>query len=120
METLNSKVLLFGEYSLLYNSMALTIPYDRFSGKFNFCKEGLVDPTIHSSNLSLTNFCNHILENHMDENFALNVKKFKAELEVVCFSKVTFHKVLDLEVQVLLWRRFSCVIWTKRTNSKPK
>jgi mevalonate kinase len=81
METLNSKVLLFGEYSLLYNSMALTIPYDRFSGKFNFCKEGLVDPTIHSSNLSLTNFCNHILENHMDENFALNVKKFKAELE---------------------------------------
>ncbi len=81
MDTLNSKVLMFGEYSLMYNSMALTIPYDRFSGKFTFCKDGLTDPSIQSSNLSLTNFCHHILENHMDENFALNVKKFKKELE---------------------------------------
>ena len=81
METFNSKVLMFGEYSLLYNSMALTMPYNRFTGKFTFCKEGMIDPTIHSSNLSLKNFCHHILDNHVDENFALNVKKFKSEIE---------------------------------------
>jgi len=81
METFNSKVLMFGEYSLLYNSMALTMPYNRFTGKFTFCTEGMIDPTIHSSNLSLKNFCHHILDNHVDENFALNVKKFKSEIE---------------------------------------
>lgn len=32
----HSKILLFGEYSLLYGSMALSIPSSRFKGKLNF------------------------------------------------------------------------------------
>ncbi|MGV8964005.1 MAG: mevalonate kinase [Candidatus Saccharimonadaceae bacterium] len=39
-ETLNnpfhSKIMLFGEYSIIYESMALTIPYSHFNGSLNF------------------------------------------------------------------------------------
>ena len=39
-ETLNnpfhSKIMLFGEYSIIYGSMALTIPYSHFNGSLNF------------------------------------------------------------------------------------
>ncbi len=32
----NAKILLFGEYSVIFNSRALTIPYSYFSGKWSF------------------------------------------------------------------------------------
>lgn len=32
----NAKILLFGEYSVIFNSMALSIPYTYFTGKFSF------------------------------------------------------------------------------------
>jgi mevalonate kinase len=81
MDTFNSKVLMFGEYSLLYNSMALTMPYNRFKGKFTFSEFDVNNLEAQSSNLSLKKFCHHILDNHVDEGFALNVKKFKSEIE---------------------------------------
>lgn len=36
MNTYNSKILLFGEYSLLYHSMALTMPYTKYAGSWDF------------------------------------------------------------------------------------
>lgn len=81
MERFTSKVLMFGEYSLLYNSMALTIPFDKFSGKFSYPDSEENKAEALESNLGLRKFCNHILENHTDEQFKLNVLNFKAELE---------------------------------------
>lgn len=72
---------MFGEYSLLYDSMALTIPFDKFSGKFSYADPADNNATALSSNQGLRKFCNHILENHTDEQFKLNVQNFKAELD---------------------------------------
>ena len=33
------KILLFGEYGILLNSMALSLPFSRYSGRFSFAKE---------------------------------------------------------------------------------
>ncbi len=47
MRSFNSKILLFGEYTLLYKSKALTMPYDKFTGRWesngtsSFAKESL-------------------------------------------------------------------------------
>lgn len=81
MENFNSKVLLFGEYSVLYNSMALVMPCDRFSGQLNFFAGG--EDQSHFANTSneyLKKFSAFIAE-HMDENFVLEVKKLESEIE---------------------------------------
>ncbi len=82
MEKFSSKVLMFGEYSLLYNSMALTMPYDKFSGHFTYPDAG--DSQNHLailSNNGLRKFCDHLLQQHTQEDFKLNVSKFKEELD---------------------------------------
>lgn len=61
--------------------MALTIPFDKFSGQFSYANPDDKDSLAMSSNQGLRKFCNHILENHTDEQFKLNVQKFKAELD---------------------------------------
>lgn len=81
MEKFTSKVLMFGEYSLLYNSMALTMPFDKFSGKFSYPTSDVETKEALESNQGLRKFCNYLLENHTDEQFKLNVKKFKEELD---------------------------------------
>lgn len=87
METVNSKVLLFGEYGVLYNSMALTIPFKKFSGKLCYPKnteEGAISVL---SNKGIRGFCKHILENHTDETFKLNVSKLSSELDKGLFFR---------------------------------
>jgi len=36
----NSKLLLFGEYGLMFDAMALSVPFERFSGQLAFDEEG--------------------------------------------------------------------------------
>lgn len=81
MEKFTSKVLMFGEYSLLYDSMALTMPYDKFSGQFAFTNLDNKDQSAQNSNIGLRQLCSHMLDHHTDESFKLNVNKFKAELD---------------------------------------
>lgn len=80
MSQLNSKVLLFGEYSVLYDSMALVMPLERFSGELTFDTQGIDDPTILKSNEYLKKFCSFIAD-RVDESFVLEVKRFEKEIE---------------------------------------
>ena len=80
MESFNSKVLLFGEYSALYHSMALVMPYDRFSGQLSFSKDHSQNKFAYRSNEFLKKFL-AFMANHVDENFVLEVKQFEWELE---------------------------------------
>lgn len=80
MESFNSKVLLFGEYSALYNSMALVMPYDRFSGQLTFAKDGTQNKYAYRSNEYLKKFSTFVAS-HVDENFVLEVKQFEREIE---------------------------------------
>lgn len=51
METsVSSKVLLFGEYTVLNNGIALTVPYDKFSGTLSFPEYGDDSATSEKSN----------------------------------------------------------------------
>ena len=80
MESFNSKVLLFGEYSALYNSMALVMPYDRFSGQLTFANGDAQNKFAFHSNEFLKKFSTFIAS-HVDENFVLEVKEFEREID---------------------------------------
>lgn len=80
MERFNSKVLLFGEYTTLYQSMALVMPYDHFSGQLTFATCDQQNKFAYRSNEYLKKFLTYI-SNHVDENFVLEVKQFEWELD---------------------------------------
>jgi len=87
METVNSKVLIFGEYSVLHDSMALTIPFSKFSGKLCYPKHTAENAIAVLSNNGIREFCKHILENHTDETFKLNMTKLSKELDKGLFFR---------------------------------
>lgn len=59
-QSFSSKVLLFGEYSIIIHSMALTVPYDLFEGKLVL--KNITDNTkgIQHSNRELRAFCEYL------------------------------------------------------------
>lgn len=61
--------------------MALTMPFDKFSGQFKYVDEAADDHFAILSNKGLRELCNHMLEQHTEDTFKLNVQKFKAELD---------------------------------------
>lgn len=89
MESFNSKILLFGEYSVLHNSMALVVPCDRYSGQLDFCKNATQNKYAVQSNEYLKKFSGFIAS-HVDENFVLEVKQFEREIENGLF----FHSTI--------------------------
>lgn len=80
MESFNSKILLFGEYTLMHNSQALVIPCDRYSGRLNFYESAQNKAYAIQSNEYLKKFSSFIASN-LDENFVLEVKLFEQEIE---------------------------------------
>ena len=86
MERLNSKVLLFGEYAVLNNGMALVIPLEKYHGQFEFYKSSDKNAVALQSNEYLRKFCAFV-SSHMDEDFVLQVKLFEQELEQGLFFR---------------------------------
>lgn len=87
MESVNSKILVFGEYSVLHNGMALTIPFSKFSGQLCYPKNGEESAIAVLSNKGIREFFKHILENHTDETFKLNVNELSRELDKGLFFR---------------------------------
>ncbi|HMU99047.1 MAG TPA: hypothetical protein PLJ37_10775 [Chitinophagales bacterium] len=58
----NSKILLFGEYSAIQNSMSLTLPYQEFSGTLAFDTSDVQSKFIQTSNQDLKSFALYIEE----------------------------------------------------------
>ncbi len=58
----NSKILLFGEYSIIHNSMGLSIPYEAFEGKLTFTPEKLQGEDVQKSNESLRRYAAYLRE----------------------------------------------------------
>lgn len=79
MESFNSKVLLFGEYTVLQRSMALVMPCDLYSGQLNFYDSAHNKTFAVQSNEYLKRF-SAFVASHMDEEFVLEVKRFETEL----------------------------------------
>lgn len=91
-EKFNSKILLFGEYAVLHDGMALVMPCEKYQGSFDFLEEKNSNSnTAHhhkalQSNEYLRKFCAFV-SGHMDEKFVLEVKRFELELEQGLFFK---------------------------------
>lgn len=88
MESFNSKILLFGEYTLMHNSMALVIPCDRYSGHLNFYDSAQNKAYAIQSNEYLKKF-SAFVASHMDEHFVLEVKRFEQEIANGLFFQST-------------------------------
>ena len=68
----NSKLLLFGEYGLMYDAMALSIPFPKFSGFLDFDTD--------SSHLESTTEIRQFLE-HLESNDSTQTLHFSFDLE---------------------------------------
>lgn len=62
-----SKILLFGEYGIIEDSMGLSIPYDQFQGKLEFNKKNT------SSNSNLAQFAEYLEDLIQSEDFTANL-----------------------------------------------
>jgi mevalonate kinase len=82
-QNFHSKILLFGEYSIIQESMGLTLPYDIFKGKLTFEKS--TNPEVHqlkNSNADLKNYLQHLkaLQSKNELAVTLDLVKFEDEL----------------------------------------
>ncbi len=77
-----AKILLFGEYGIILNSMALAIPYPRFSGRLRFCDHfaGQTSGVAYESNNGLKALLNFFRKNAAIYN-PIHLKRFDDELE---------------------------------------
>jgi mevalonate kinase len=81
----HAKIMLFGEYGVICNSMGLTVPYQEFKGRLNF-KEN-VAATLHDfaekSNKSIQNFYSFLKKLHDKKQlkFKLRSDLFKKEID---------------------------------------
>ena len=74
----NSKILLFGEYSLMKGSMALSIPFDKFSGRLTFGTEkNMWDK--HFSRPYLIYYLKFLKDNNLDS--IINTEEFEDDLD---------------------------------------
>lgn len=80
-----AKILLFGEYSVIKNSMALTIPYSHFNGELSFLfNDKYTDYDFaKQSNRKLYNLLGYLrkLKKQENLNFSFNINKFAKDLE---------------------------------------
>ncbi len=75
----NSKILLFGEYSLMKGSMALSIPFDKFQGQLLFDNEGGSIKSNHYSVRYLVEYFNFLEKSGFDN--LLKLSEFKKDIE---------------------------------------
>lgn len=73
----SSKILLFGEYSLMYGSMALSIPYNKFTGQLIIDKDYKFKDT-HISQKYIIDYLDY-LENHRLSEL-INVEQIKTDI----------------------------------------
>ncbi|MDB5227580.1 MAG: kinase [Bacteroidota bacterium] len=75
----NSKILLFGEYSIIQDSMGLTLPYDEFKGKLTFDVNEMNEQFVSESNEHLSDFANYLQD-------LLDTKKLNIDFDIVSFK----------------------------------
>ncbi|MBN2236987.1 MAG: hypothetical protein JW729_05475, partial [Bacteroidales bacterium] len=83
-EVFYGKILLFGEYSVIFNSMALTIPYTHFKGQLSFISNYKYTDFewAKESNISILEFSDY-LEKLAEEGellCSINIKRLKADI----------------------------------------
>lgn len=106
MSTYNSKILLFGEYSLLYKSMALTMPYSKYTGSWNFISNNS-DEFAKQSHTAIQSFAQFV-SNHQSPKFSYDVASFKRDLENGLYFKSSIPQGFGLGSSGSLVAAFFC------------
>ena len=78
-----SKILLFGEYGILKNSKAISIPFKKFQGNLEF--GDLSDNDVKNSNKSISEFLNFLKKSNQKNNF--NIIQFEIDIKKGLFFK---------------------------------
>ena len=78
-----SKILLFGEYGILKNSKAISIPYNKYQGNLEF--GDLTDNDVEKSNKSISEFLNFLKKSNQKNNF--NIIQFEIDIKKGLFFK---------------------------------
>lgn len=83
----NSKLLLFGEYGLMYNAMALSIPFPKFSGFLDFD----VDHSYTESTAEIRKFYGHLksADSNKELHFSFDLPRLENDLENGLFFNST-------------------------------
>lgn len=81
----HAKIMLFGEYGVICNSMGLTVPYQEFKGRLNFI-DGVSESAREfavKSNKSIRNFFSFLNKLHQKKElkFKLDIALFEREIE---------------------------------------
>lgn len=77
-----SKILLFGEYSVIRDSMALAVPYDLFYGEFNFANQQSISPKVSESNSELKNLFQHLKHEEEENKLPFNFDFTSFEFDI--------------------------------------
>jgi mevalonate kinase len=77
-ETYHSKLLLFGEYGLMYDAMALSMPFKNFSGFLDFD----VNQSNQESTKEIRKFCEHLKSDQSGQilNFLIDIESLENDL----------------------------------------
>ena len=78
-----SKILLFGEYGILKNSKAISIPHNKYQGNLDF--GDLTDNDVKKSNKSISEFLNFLKKSNQKNNF--NIIQFEIDIKKGLFFK---------------------------------
>jgi mevalonate kinase len=81
----SAKLLLFGEYTLLHGSMALSAPFSRLKGEFDFATPCTNEAEI--SNVQLKGFLSYIEEVHDALPYDIDCDRFKQDLHQGLYFK---------------------------------
>lgn len=81
-QTFNSKILLFGEYSIIQDSMGLTLPYDEFNGKLTFDAKDMNEKFVSESNEHLEEFAQYLETNLKNKqlNIPFDIATFRKDI----------------------------------------
>ena len=85
----NSKILLFGEYSLMYGSMALSIPFECFHGQLILPGALPQNDDAIFSNLQIKQFLSHLrmLNDEKKLDFTIDIDRFSDDVEAGLYFK---------------------------------
>lgn len=88
----HSKILLFGEYSIIQDSMGLTVPYEIFKGTLTFSDDVTSEEFKKTSNEHLKGLCLYIQEQIQlgNLNFQFDVEAFQKDIDHGIF----FHSTI--------------------------
>ena len=80
-----SKILLFGEYGILKNSKAISIPFNKYQGNLDF--GDLTNNDVKKSNKSISDFFTYLKKSNQKNNF--NIIQFEMDIEKGLFLEGT-------------------------------